>query len=123
MEAHPKLQPSETRIAGVYLAGCVQFPKDIPDTVAQAGATAAVACEILTKDEIELEPVRAHVQTDLCIGCGLCEKLCSYGAIQVERTDEGLKAQVIGVACQGCGVCAASYPQRAIQIQHFTENQ
>ncbi len=123
MEAHPKLRPSETSIAGVYLAGCVQFPKDIPDTVAQAGAAAAVACEILTKDEIELEPVRAQVQTDLCIGCGLCEKLCSYGAIQVERTDEGLKAQVIEVACQGCGVCAASCPQRAIQIQHFTENQ
>jgi len=123
MEAHPKLRPAETAIPGVYVTGCVQFPKDIPDTVAQAGAAAAVAAELLTKDEVELEPVRAFIDEDLCIGCGLCEFLCEYGAVEVGETDEGLKAHIIEVACQGCGVCAASCPKKAITVHHFTEDQ
>mgnify|MGYP000146204235 CR=1 FL=1 len=40
-EAHPKLKPVDTTAAGVFLAGCCQSPKDIPDTVAQASAAAA----------------------------------------------------------------------------------
>ena len=123
MEAHPKLRPAETSIPGVFLTGCVQFPKDIPDTVAQSGGAAAVAAELLTKDEIELEPVRAFVDQELCIGCGLCEKNCDYGAIEVKRTEDGLKAQVIEVACQGCGVCAASCPEKAVTVRHFTDDQ
>jgi heterodisulfide reductase subunit A len=123
MEAHPKLRPAETSIPGVFLAGCVQFPKDVPDTVAQSGGAAAVAASLLTRDEIELEPIRAFVDEELCIGCGLCEKNCDYGAIEVKRTDEGMKAQVIEVACQGCGICAASCPERAITVRHFTDDQ
>jgi heterodisulfide reductase subunit A len=123
MEAHPKLRPAETAIPGVFVAGCVQFPKDIPDTVAQAGAAAAVAAELLTKDEVELEPVRAFVDEELCIGCGLCELLCEYGAAEVKETEEGLKAHIVEVACQGCGVCVASCPKKAIVLHHFTEDQ
>lgn len=123
MEAHPKLRPAETAIPGVYVAGCAQFPKDIPDTVAQAGAAAAVAAELLTKDEIDLEPVRASIDEDLCIGCGLCELLCEYGAVDITETEEGLKAHIVEVACQGCGVCTASCPQKAITLYHFTEDQ
>ena len=39
-EAHPKLRPVESPTAGVFLSGICQGPKDIPDTVAQAGAAA-----------------------------------------------------------------------------------
>lgn len=46
-EAHPKFQPVETRRAGLFLAGCCQGPKDIPDTVAQAKAAAAAAMVVL----------------------------------------------------------------------------
>jgi heterodisulfide reductase subunit A len=42
-EAHPKLRPVDTDLEGVFLAGCCQSPKDIPDTVAQAKAAAAAA--------------------------------------------------------------------------------
>jgi heterodisulfide reductase subunit A len=41
LERHPKLDPVGTTTDGVYVAGCGQGPKDIPDTVAQAQAAAA----------------------------------------------------------------------------------
>jgi heterodisulfide reductase subunit A len=42
-EAHPKTRPVSTATPGVFLAGCCQGPKDIPDTVAQAKAAASSA--------------------------------------------------------------------------------
>ena len=38
-----------TPIAGVFLAGCCQGPKDIPDTVAQASGAASLSCVQLAK--------------------------------------------------------------------------
>jgi heterodisulfide reductase subunit A len=48
-EAHAKLDPVGTAAPGVYLAGCCQGPKDIPDTVAHAKAAASAAIIQLTK--------------------------------------------------------------------------
>ncbi len=42
-EADPAFRPVETALPGVFLAGCCQGPKDIPDSVAQAKAAAASA--------------------------------------------------------------------------------
>jgi len=123
LEAHPKLRPAETTMDGVYLAGCAQFPKDIPDTVAQAGNAAAVAAGLLSRDVIEIVPLNAVVNADNCIGCGLCESLCPYGAIRLEKTAQGPKAGVTETLCKGCGVCAASCPERAIAIQHYADEQ
>jgi len=50
-EAHPKMRPVDTVIEGVYLAGCVQGPKDIPDTVAHAKAAASAAIVRLRRNE------------------------------------------------------------------------
>ncbi len=49
MEAHPKLRPVSTNVDGIFLAGCCQGPKDIPDTVAQASAAAAEAAALVTQ--------------------------------------------------------------------------
>ncbi|MBM3124346.1 MAG: FAD-dependent oxidoreductase [Chloroflexi bacterium] len=46
-EAHPKLRTVESSVPGMYLAGCCQGPKDIPDTVAQAKAAASAAMILL----------------------------------------------------------------------------
>jgi heterodisulfide reductase subunit A len=48
-EAHPKLGIMESGLPGVFLAGCCQSPKDIPDTVAQAKAAAAAAMIVLAR--------------------------------------------------------------------------
>jgi heterodisulfide reductase subunit A len=46
-EEHAKLATVESGIAGIYLAGCCQGPKDIPDTVAHAKGAASAAMILL----------------------------------------------------------------------------
>ena len=41
MEAHPKLKPVDAPTKGVFIAGCAEAPKDVKDSVTQAGAANA----------------------------------------------------------------------------------
>jgi heterodisulfide reductase subunit A2 len=115
MEAHPKLRPVDTLTDGVYLAGVSQGPKDIPDAVAQASGAAARAAIPMVKGEVEIEPIVASVNADVCGGCEVCLELCPFGAI--ERVDE--QAQVNIALCKGCGTCVAACPSGAMDQQHF----
>jgi len=120
MERHPKLAPVNTFTDGVFLAGCCQGPKDIPDTVAQAGAAAAEALALIDKGYVELEPNTAYVVEDECSGCKTCLPLCPYNAIT--RNEEKEKAEINEVICKGCGVCVAACPSGSI-IQNLFEDQ
>jgi heterodisulfide reductase subunit A len=123
-EAHPKLRPVETALDGVYLAGCAQAPKDIPDSVAQAKAAASSAAIPMFAKKVTIEPLTASVNEDLCVGCGLCIELCPYGAPElVTGEKDGTKARIIEALCHGCGTCAASCPQKAISCKQFTDEQ
>ncbi|MFX0075425.1 MAG: FAD-dependent oxidoreductase, partial [Candidatus Hermodarchaeota archaeon] len=51
MEAHPKLRPVDTLTEGIFVAGNVVGPKDIPDTVAQAKAAASSAATLMARGE------------------------------------------------------------------------
>ena len=119
-EAHPKLQPVETSTAGVLLAGCAQGPRDVPDTVAHAGAAALEVVRLFNKGEVTISPTVAEVDTVACVGCGECIPTCPYTAIS--RNAEG-KAQVNPALCQGCGTCAAACPSGAITALHFTDEE
>ena len=55
LEAHPQLGAIESGVEGIYLAGCCEGPKDIADSVVQAGAAAFMACLALSKTEPEME--------------------------------------------------------------------
>jgi len=127
LEAHPKLRPLESSTAGIFLAGACQGPKDIPDTVAQASGAAAKVVDLLSKGELELEPLKAVVDEDLCSGCRVCESLCPFVAIEVKKEgrkgSEKLKAEVIEAMCQGCGLCSAACPTGAIKIQQYSKEQ
>jgi heterodisulfide reductase subunit A len=124
MEAHPKLRPVDTAIDGIFLAGCCQSPKDIPDSVAQAKAAAASAAAPMYAKKVTIEPLTATVDEDLCAGCGLCVELCPYGAPElVQGAKGGMKAHIIEALCHGCGTCAASCPQKAIAPRQFTDEQ
>jgi heterodisulfide reductase subunit A len=123
LEAHPKLRPLESAMAGVFLAGACQGPKDIPDTVAQASGAAAKAVDLLSSGEIELEPLKAVVDKDACSGCRICESICPYVAIEMKTENEKLRAEVIEAMCQGCGLCSSACPTGAIKIQQYSSTQ
>ncbi len=89
LEAHPKLNPFSTSTDGIFLAGCCQGPKDIPDTVAQAAGAAAAAQIPINQGKVSLEPIAAKVTDDLCSGCGVCGSLCPYKAITLNDLGEG----------------------------------
>ncbi|MFH1096664.1 MAG: CoB--CoM heterodisulfide reductase iron-sulfur subunit A family protein [Candidatus Desantisbacteria bacterium] len=127
-ELHPKLAPVETAISGVFLAGTCQGPKDIPDTVAQASASAAKVIGLLSKDKMEVEPMISMVNQILCSGCETCYIVCPYKAIEMEdkevvRGDLRHVARVIESVCKGCGVCVGSCYSKAIDLKGFTDRQ
>jgi heterodisulfide reductase subunit A len=120
MERHPKLAPVNTFNEGIYLAGCCQGPKDIPDSVAQAGAAAAEAIALIDKGYVELEPNTAYVVEERCSDCRTCIALCPYNAISRNKDKE--KTEINEVLCKGCGVCVAACPSGAI-LQNLFEDE
>jgi heterodisulfide reductase subunit A len=119
MERHPKLAPVETVTQGIYLAGTCQAPKDIPDSVAQAGGAAAAALSLIDQGSIALDPVIAEITTNLCAGCGICAGACPYLAISLKEK----QASINGYLCKGCGTCAAACPNKAISLIHYDDRQ
>jgi heterodisulfide reductase subunit A len=120
LERHPKLAPVSTFTDGIFLAGACQGPKDIPDSVAQAGAAAAEALALIDAGAIELEPNTAYVLEEDCSGCKSCVPLCPYSAITFNA--ETAKARITEALCKGCGVCVAACPSGSIR-QHLFEDE
>jgi heterodisulfide reductase subunit A len=121
-ECHPKLMPVDAPTRGVFLAGCVEAPKDIKDSVTQAGAAAARAGAILSANKIKLEAATAVVDTEKCTCCEVCVRVCPYGAITANRKQK-IPAEVTEAMCRGCGACAAECQFGAINIRHFDDEQ
>jgi heterodisulfide reductase subunit A len=119
LEKHPKLGPVETATDGILLAGACQSPKDIPDSIAQAAGAAAVALSLMDQGTIALDPSVAHVNSNLCTGCGQCIENCPYNAISLENQ----VAVVNPYLCKGCGTCAAGCPNKAMTLVHFNDKQ
>ena len=130
-EAHPKLRPVESPTAGIFLSGMCQGPKDIPETVSQAGAAAAKVIGLLSKKELTANPCTAHPEEVRCNGCGECEKVCPYGAISYEKKElrvmgrrEKRRVAVVNTAlCQGCGACTVACPSGVMDLQGFSNRQ
>ncbi len=131
-EAHPKLRPVESPTAGIFLSGACQGPKDIPETVAQAGAAAGKVIGLLAKDQLTCNPCVAKPDEMMCNGCSSCEKVCPYGAISYvdkefrgpNRTTLLRRVAVVNPAvCQGCGACTVACPSGAMDLQGFSNSQ
>jgi heterodisulfide reductase subunit A len=119
LEKHPKLGPVETSTDGIFLAGACQSPKDIPDSVAQAGGTAAAVLALIDQGQVILDPFIAKVETANCAGCGQCASACPYQAISLA---DGI-ASVNQYQCKGCGTCAAACPNKAMTLTHYEDEQ
>jgi heterodisulfide reductase subunit A len=121
LERHAKLEPVATASDGIFVVGCAQGPKDIPDTVAQAAAGAAEALALIDAGVVAVDAATAKVNEDLCSGCKTCVPLCPYGAITFKEEDK--VAEISDVLCKGCGTCVAACPAGAITGRHFTDRQ
>jgi heterodisulfide reductase subunit A len=121
IERHPKLDPVATMTEGIFIAGCVQGPKDIPASVSQGAAAAARVLGKIQQKEIALEPVRATVDQDKCSGCRICNNLCPFNAILY--LPERMVSEINPALCQGCGTCVAACPAGAISGTGFSNEQ
>jgi heterodisulfide reductase subunit A2 len=124
LERHPELAPVETSMEGVLVAGTVQGPKDIVDSVAQASAAAAKASVFLAYDRVNLDPAVSAVDATRCRACGRCVEICDFAAPSlVQAPDGSWAAEVNPSLCKGCGTCASWCPSGAIASRHFTDRQ
>lgn len=123
MEAHPKLKPVDAPTRGVYFAGCIEAPKDIKDSVTQAGAAAARAGNLLSAGKVRIEAITALLDESLCNFCGRCARVCPFHAIEAPSKKEKRYPLLVEAACAGCGTCAAECPTDAISMRHFSDAQ
>jgi heterodisulfide reductase subunit A len=127
MEAHPKLAPVNTATDGVFLAGCAQGPKDIPDTVAQAKGAASSALVLLSSGKVKVQAQVSHINEDTYRGCGYCVEICPYSAIELVTVNqfghEALVARVNDALCKGCGACVAGCFSGSAQQRSFKDGQ
>ena len=121
LERHPKLEPVATMTDGIFLAGCCQGPKDIPDTVAQASAAAAEVMAMISKGKVEIEAATAVVDERICSGCQVCRLVCPYNAIDFDA-EKGV-CRVNETLCKACGACIAACFSHAVSLDHFTNEQ
>ena len=121
MERHPKLDPVATTTDGVFVVGCCQGPKDIPDTVAQASAAASRILAMISKGKTEIEAATAVIDERNCSGCQFCKLICPYSAISFDEEKE--VCRVNEALCKGCGTCVGACPSDAISLNHFTNEQ
>jgi heterodisulfide reductase subunit A len=119
-ERGPKVEPLDTSIEGIFIAGTAHGPKDIQESVTQAiGASSRVA-SILIPGEMEIDRAKAVVDIDTCVGCGACASACPFNAIEWKAFGH---PEVIEEACESCGICAAVCPVSAMQLKHYKDDQ
>lgn len=90
--------------------GCGKCAKVCPNkliVVIPAAQKYAVQCS-----NIDSGKITKAVCKNGCIGCKICEKKCSVGAIKVENNH----AVIDGAKCTGCGDCANACPQKCIAL-------
>jgi heterodisulfide reductase subunit A len=124
LEAHMKLRPVDFATEGIFLAGLAHSPKLIDESLSQANAAVSRALTLLTKTHLETIGTISEIDERKCLGCGLCESLCPYKAIEIvwKRTivGEKLVAQINKALCKGCGVCTASCRSGSVDLKGFT---
>jgi len=121
LEHHPNLNPTETNVDGIFIAGCIQGPKDIAGSVAQGKAAAASVLALLEKDEIKVEGIVAVIDEAKCSRCRICESVCPAEAIRYREEEN--RMEVVEILCKGCGLCTSSCLSGAIQLHQYKDEQ
>ena len=123
LEAHLKLRPVEFAMDGIYICGSARWPTDVTEGISQAYAAASKAAGPLRMGYVKAEAINAFVNEQECSGCGICEVLCPFKAIELQPRDGKRVSHVNEAVCKGCGTCGAACPSGAITMHHFTDEQ
>jgi heterodisulfide reductase subunit A len=123
LEAHLKLRPVEFAMDGIYICGSARWPTDVTEGISQAYAAASKAAGPLRMGFVKAEAINAFVNEDECSGCGICEVLCPFQAIELQDRDGKRVSHINEAICKGCGTCGAACPSGAISMRHFTDEQ
>jgi len=123
LEAHLKLMPVEFATDGIYICGSARWPTDTVEGIAQAYAAAAKAAVPLRRGYVKPEAITAWVDEDKCSGCGICEPLCPFNAIELQSKDSTRTSHVTEALCKGCGTCGAACRAGAITMNHFRDEE
>jgi len=65
----------------------------------------------------------AEVDSEVCSGCAVCNRVCPYEAIERINLEEHTVAFVNGDKCMRCGICVASCPSGAITLDSFSDTE
>ncbi len=128
LEAHVKLRPVDFATEGVFMAGMAHYPKLLDETLIQAGAAAARAARVLSRESLAAGGRVAVVDEAKCTGCLTCVRICPFDVPRIAPALTGVggilgAAHIEAAVCQGCGSCVAECPAQAIQLMHYTDAQ
>ncbi|MCL6446919.1 MAG: FAD-dependent oxidoreductase [Armatimonadetes bacterium] len=116
--------PYETRRTGIYAAGSVRAPMDIPATIRDATGAAlkAIQCVELTAAGSAVHPRVWDLSfpeffMQRCTQCKRCTVECPFGAI---NEDEKFNPLPNPTRCRRCGTCMGSCPERIISFKNYS---
>ncbi len=122
-EIHMKLRPVETVIDGITISGACQGPKNIMETVNSALSAATKSYSYVSKGELELEPIIARIDKDLCTWCNACARACPFDAVKMEEDKTKAYAVINSSVCKGCGMCLPVCPTDAINLIAYSNTE
>ena len=128
LEAHVKLRPVEFASQGLFLAGTAHYPKLLHEAILQAQAAASRAAVILSHETLSAGGAIAQVNSDGCVGCLTCARVCPFDVPVISAEQQGVGglpgvAYIEPTICQGCGICVGECPANAIELLHYTHAQ
>jgi quinone-modifying oxidoreductase, subunit QmoB len=118
--------PYETRRTGIYAAGAVRAPLDIPSSMDDAGGAMMKAIQTIeaTKRGEAVHPRSGdqsypELYLERCTDCKRCTEECPFGTY--DETASGTPV-VHPNRCRRCGICLGSCPERVISFSDYSIN-
>jgi heterodisulfide reductase subunit A len=121
VEAHVKLRPIDFATDGVFVCGLAHSPKPIDESIAHGLGASARSVTLLSQKTMFGNAITAWIDSETCVGCQGCLRVCPYEAIQY--LEDRKICEINEVICKGCGACAATCPSASAQLKRFTSRQ